>query len=191
MIQAMSETLSELQARLQRNQQAVSAAFAAIPAPRFYEHPPQVWSAAENLQHLTKSVRTATLAYRLPPRLSGLVWGQAHSSRSYAELVAMYKGALGTGVESPAAFVPTLGEVPQDMQAGQQALLQQWQLAAGKLEAALGKWQAEDLDKAQVPHPVLGKLTLRELVYFTLYHNQHHVNDAHRLLGLAEMELER
>jgi hypothetical protein len=25
-----------------------------------------------------------------------------------------------------------------------------------------------------LPHPLLGKLTLREMIYFTIYHVQHH-----------------
>jgi hypothetical protein len=30
------------------------------------------------------------------------------------------------------------------------------------------------LDLLILPHPLLGKLTLREMLYFTLYHVEHH-----------------
>ena len=32
-----------------------------------------------------------------------------------------------------------------------------------------------DLDRYRLPHPLLGKLTVREMLFFTVYHNYHHV----------------
>jgi hypothetical protein len=32
------------------------------------------------------------------------------------------------------------------------------------------------LDHYILPHPLLGKLTLREMLFFTIYHNEHHLN---------------
>ena len=40
----------------------------------------------------------------------------------------------------------------------------------------LDKFSEEDLDKFILPHPLLGKLTMREMMYFTIYHAQHHEN---------------
>jgi len=37
------------------------------------------------------------------------------------------------------------------------------------------KWTEEQLDNYCVAHPILGKLTMRELAYFTIYHNIHHM----------------
>jgi hypothetical protein len=38
------------------------------------------------------------------------------------------------------------------------------------------KWKDDQLDHYIAPHPLLGKLTLRELCYFTIYHAGHHLN---------------
>ena len=38
------------------------------------------------------------------------------------------------------------------------------------------KWSDAKLDKYIAPHPLLGKITLRELAYFTIYHIQHHLS---------------
>ena len=35
-------------------------------------------------------------------------------------------------------------------------------------------WKDTQLDQYIVPHPLLGKITLREMGYFTIYHVQHH-----------------
>lgn len=32
----------------------------------------------------------------------------------------------------------------------------------------------DELDKYILPHPLLGKLTIREMMYFTIYHVEHH-----------------
>ena len=32
----------------------------------------------------------------------------------------------------------------------------------------------KQLDTFILPHPLLGKLTLREMLYFTIYHAEHH-----------------
>jgi hypothetical protein len=36
-----------------------------------------------------------------------------------------------------------------------------------------------------MPHPLLGKLTVREMLLFTLYHNLHHVQNVARRKGLV------
>ncbi len=181
-------SLPEILVELERTNQLISEYFASIEEHTFFVHPPKVWSPAENLAHLSKSVRAATLGLKVPQAFSGLVWGAAES-RSYDELVSAYKQALAAGGESPAQYLPELPEPVQDKAATRQAILQRWQQSAAKLAAAAARWEDADLDKARVPHPLLGKFTIRELLFFTLYHNMHHMNDARRLLGQPEVEL--
>ncbi|MFN2437645.1 MAG: hypothetical protein ABR503_00495 [Chitinophagaceae bacterium] len=38
----------------------------------------------------------------------------------------------------------------------------------------LNKYSEEEIDRFVLPHPLLGKLTLREMMYFTIYHVEHH-----------------
>ncbi len=43
------------------------------------------------------------------------------------------------------------------------------------------------LDALILPHPLLGKLTLREMLYFTIYHVQHHEKQAlHNIQRVAQ-----
>jgi hypothetical protein len=44
----------------------------------------------------------------------------------------------------------------------------------GKLCKQLLDYSEKDLDELILPHPLLGKLTLREMMYFTMYHVTHH-----------------
>lgn len=181
-------SLSEIQVRLADINRQVSDYFAGIAAADFFQHPAEVWSPAENLAHLSISVRPVTLALRVPRRVSGLIWGAPGRSRPFSELVAAYQAALAQGGQAPAQFVAQVDGHPGDPQAAQARLLADWRKDAARLEAAAAGWQDEDLDKAAVPHPLLGKLTLRELLFFTLYHNLHHINDVRTMFGEPPLE---
>ncbi|MEO8501391.1 MAG: hypothetical protein ABI565_10790 [Vicinamibacteria bacterium] len=38
----------------------------------------------------------------------------------------------------------------------------------------LGAAESEALDSTRLPHPILGRLSVREMAFFTLYHLRHH-----------------
>ena len=38
----------------------------------------------------------------------------------------------------------------------------------------IDSFSEKDLDNYILPHPLLGKLTIREMLFFTIYHVQHH-----------------
>lgn len=42
------------------------------------------------------------------------------------------------------------------------------------LTQKLDKFTEEELDRYILPHPLLGKLTISEMIYFTIYHVLHH-----------------
>ena len=44
-----------------------------------------------------------------------------------------------------------------------------------RLHGAITRWGERALDRFRLPHPALGQLTVREMLFFTLYHNLHHV----------------
>ncbi len=52
--------------------------------------------------------------------------------------------------------------------------------AALGLAQGIERWSDAQLDRRCLPHPLLGKLSVREMLFFTLYHNLHHVQVAER-----------
>jgi hypothetical protein len=61
------------------------------------------------------------------------------------------------------------------------------EVLANQLASSIGRWREEDLDYYRLPHPLLGKLTVREMLFFTVYHNYHHPRSlALRLLDARE-----
>jgi hypothetical protein len=140
----------------------------------FFDKPTSKWSVAENVQHLIVSTNTSALAYWLPKFLVRLIGGKPNrQSKTYEELVTKYKNKLAAGGAASGRFVPK----PFTLNFGKEKLLHNWSKVTAKYIAALQKKRTEnDLDNYLVKHPLLGRITLRELCYFTIYHTQHHLN---------------
>lgn len=180
-------TKEEIQSAFTAEHKAVFTFFGQIALADFYQAPPNVWTPAENLRHLTQSSAPVVLALRLPKILLRLRFGQAkHASRSLTTVRTEYTDvALAGGGVASGAYVPNITETTE---AKKQQLLEQWQETGQKLEKALAKWSENDLDRLAVEHPLLGKQTIRELLFFTLYHNLHHVRDVQALFGQPQYE---
>lgn len=132
------------------------------------------WSVAENVQHLVISTNTTTLAYTLPKFIVRWIGSTPNrDSRSYEALVDRYKEKLAAGGKASGWFVPK----PMKIKYGRQRLLQNWNKATSKFIRALKNNNTESkLDDYLARHPLLGRITLRELCYFTIYHTEHHLN---------------
>jgi hypothetical protein len=61
--------------------------------------------------------------------------------------------------------------------------MESWREVANSLCEATVPWGEGSLDRCRLPHPLLGKLTVREMLFFTLYHNLHHVQNVARRKG--------
>lgn len=137
------------------------------------------WSAGQQLDHLVKSVQPVNLAFGLPAWLLRILFGNANRpSRTYDELVARYQAKLAAGGRAPSAFVPSPARWER-----RTLLLLRFEKLTEKLIQKTQNRSEEDLDTLLLPHPLLGKLTLREMLYFTIYHAQHHQNSVLRNLN--------
>ena len=145
-----------------------------IPPELFFSQPADKWSIAQNVIHLNKSAKMTSLAYRLPKFIVRLYTGKPNRpSRSYDELVAKYKLKLQQGGKASGPFIPKAPPTGQT----QEMILDSFKSVMQKLVNAVERnWTDEKLDNYLAPHPLLGKLTLRELLYFTIYHSEHHLN---------------
>ena len=132
------------------------------------------WSVAENVQHLIISTNTSSLAWYLPLFLVRWIGGTPNrNSRTYDELKDKYYKKLDEGGRASSRFVPK----PIEIKYGKQKLMNNWNNATAKFIKTLSKNRAEkDLDSYLVKHPLLGRITLRELGYFTIFHTEHHLN---------------
>ncbi len=142
-----------------------------MPDDAFVFAPPGKWSAGQQLDHLVRSVSPVLLVCKLPCFLLKLLFGKPNRpGRSYDELVAKYKTKLLKGGRASGRFIPA-AITPLQKQERINTLTK----LVAQLAEKVSRMSEEKLDGLLLPHPLLGKLTLREMMYFTAYHVVHHL----------------
>jgi hypothetical protein len=137
-----------------------------LPSREFYLSHSSKWSPAQLVNHLVKSLSPVNIAFSLPGFMLKWLFGSANRpSRSYDTLVEKYLSKLAGGGKAPPRYVPE--NITKD-QSG--SLLR----IVGSLSKKVDSFTESQLDTFILPHPLLGKITLREMLYFTIYHVQHH-----------------
>lgn len=148
--------------------------FVSIPLGMFYERI-HGWTAEENIIHLNRSTHPVVLGLSTPRFVFWLFGKHSGKSRNYSEVREAYLGKLkpgsGSGFFSPIAF-----NVNSGIEEEKYKLIIEWSDLSKGLLKHLPNWTEEDLDACCVPHPILIRITMRELLLFTLYHVTHHVD---------------
>jgi len=164
-------TKSEITAELLLEFKNVGEWYEKHPENKFEYGPVGKWNAAQILDHLITSAKPINLALSLPKLALGLKFGKSKKeSRSYDEVVSVYQQALADGGKAPANFEP-----PKEPARTKEKSLAKLAEEGQKLAAVANKWSDADLDKYQLPHPLIGNLSIRELLQFTIYHMRHHL----------------
>ena len=143
---------------------------------------PGKWNAAEQLEHVYLSLRPIVLAFRLPKFIPKILFGKANrESKSYEALVQAYQNKLQQGGKAPAVYVP---KTPATLRATQKRIEQVKGLVKTLIHQ-IDKYSESELDQMILPHPLLGKLTLREMGYFAAYHVAHHHRQAAEIVRFS------
>lgn len=130
------------------------------------------WSVAENLEHLSLTMNKGWLSLFTPKIILKWKFGKPERpSYSYEELVQLYYQKLEAGYETEKRFVPLITE---EKDAKQRLIARFEQIANKYLDQLRYYWEDETMDQFQVPNALFGFVTIRELLYFNLFHNTHH-----------------
>jgi len=141
--------------------------------------PPEKWNAGQQLDHLIRSIKPLNLAYALPSFVLKMKFGLANRpSKTYTGLVEKYESKLAEGGKASGRFIPE--PVPHE---AKEKLCSLYKKEKEKLNSKVDRIEEATLDKYILPHPLLGKLTLREMLFFTIHHNRHHLNLMKKYLG--------
>lgn len=140
-------------------------------SPDEFEYAPEgKWAAGQHAEHLLKSVKPVTKGMGYPKILIRQKFGKANRpSKTYDQLVERYREKTDGGGKTTKSYEPDTVTY-----ARKEKVLQALNEAVDKLCAKIEKWDEEHLDAYVFPHPLLGKVTVREMIYFTSYHAEHH-----------------
>lgn len=167
-----------------------TAYLSTLPDAVFFAPQGSAWSPAEHVRHLHGSSEPLVLALKLPRWMLGLRFGHHHGpSRSFSDIRETYLGHLAKGADA-GRFTPSTEAPPGDPAARRAEIMRQWSAATIGLQNVLQRWPEEALDRHRLPHPILGLLTVREMLSFTVYHTAHHLRRiAERAGGDAQPRL--
>lgn len=146
------------------------------------------WSPAENVRHLSKSIRAVQQGLRLPPILVNLIFGTTDKPRrDYEAVRLMYVARLAQGA-SAGRFAPAPKPAAADPASERRRIMRAHAASVDGLTARVAKWSEANMDYHVLPHPLLGSLSVREMLFFTVYHNTHHVANVQRLRAAGESQ---
>ncbi len=146
----------------------------AHPSEKWTVGPAGKWTTGQHIVHLIQSTKPLLLALSLPALILRFRFGKANRpSRDYATVVARYHERLAksTGVVSPFSQ-----KMPIPQPAEKAKLMTEMAALNEKVNKKMSRFSEAQLDRLLVPHPLMGKMTLREILMWNAYHTEHHHN---------------
>lgn len=166
----------ELISTLKDSNQRVTKWFTEIAAEKFFHRDGEVWSVSDNVDHLIKSHKPIAKALKLPKFTLQAMFGSAdRPSRSYEAVCQVYRDEIAKGAVASGRYLPDQ-QTPENAEGVKSDLLNQFSKASSDLVSIAENWREDELDGYLLPHPLIGKLTIREMLYFTIYHNLRHAS---------------
>lgn len=140
--------------------------------PELFDRSPEAgkWSTGQHVRHLIQSTTPLNQALRMPRMALRSMFGTNNrEERTYDLLVQRYHTKLAEGGRASGRYEP---ETIQNEQKAE--LISELRKELGKLTDIISQWPEKKMSQLLLPHPLLGKLTIREMLCFTVYHTEHH-----------------
>lgn len=132
------------------------------------------WTTGQHALHLLQSIKALNNALSLPKFLLKYKFGKSNRAvRDFDTVANRYKERLAevngtTFGPSQNMKIPKLKE--------KKYVLDRIQAENKKLQYKTNKWKDKDFDTYILPHPLMGKMPVREIVMWTSYHVNHHLD---------------
>lgn len=172
-------TRSEIATRLREDHKRFAVMLSSQTDEDFVRAADGKWTAGHQLDHIYRSVVPLRTAMQLPGFVPRVLFGRAKApSQSYEEVVARYKERLSAGGQAIGRYRPR----PVSVSSRNRQIIKLTDTVE-TLAKRVEKMDEDKLDAILLPHPLLGKITLREMLHFTIYHVGHHHKATLKNLG--------
>ena len=133
------------------------------------------WTTSQVTLHLLQSIKPLNTALSLPKFILRYKFGTANREvRDYDAVIKRYQDRLKE-VPKGATFGPSRNmKVPKLRD--KNYLLNRLQVESKKLQYKTRKMTDKNLDVLILPHPLMGKMPVREILMWSAYHVEHHTN---------------
>ena len=138
----------------------------------------QKWTAGQQLEHIVLCIKPLVQVFSMDKPAIVQTFGVAdRPGITYDALLTNYKEKFKEGGKAPERFVP------EPVSPDQRELLSETlKKLTNELCSKIDSFTEQELDSLCIPHPLLGKLTLREMLYNAIYHVEHHHKQAQQNL---------
>lgn len=134
--------------------------------------PENKWTTGQQALHLLKSIKPLNDVLSMPRFLFKYTLGTTNAEiRDYETIVRSYLIQLEEFKNRPdkkskTLKVPKLGD--------KRYILTRLQVESKKLQYKIRRISDKNLDTLVLPHPIMGKMPIREILMLTAYHVEHH-----------------
>ncbi len=177
----------EILSALDKVHAAVGRFYADLPVDVFFARPEKGWSPAENVKHLALAKWAVALGLAFPRFLYRILFGRPRRpSRRFKDVEGKYKGALRAGATAGIYTPPRETARQSQAEVRRTRLLKRWERAGQSLRRRVAEsWTEKDLEELRLPHPVMGRITAREMLLFAILHDLHHTGIVANRLGMG------
>ena len=169
----------DIAVNLQTNYRSFTSFITSLNEEQFLFTRDNKWSAGQQAEHILRSIRPVNFAFSLPLFVLSMSFGKANRpSKTFDALVDRYKEKLAAGGKSSARYIPkTIAFI------NRKNICESILKVNDSICRKLNDYSETHLDTYVLPHPLLGKLTLREMLFFNIHHVKHHEMNVKELVG--------
>lgn len=140
-----------------------------LPAAAYLYSYEDKWTAGQQLTHVILCLQVTSKAL-LPPEVIEQRFGKIdRPEMTFDELVRHYLAGLQAGGKAPERFLPGTTDIDQRERLNTELLN-----LLVTIRQQLTTYSEAEMSSLSLPHPFLGKLSIRELFYLMTYHAGHH-----------------
>lgn len=138
------------------------------------------WSSGDILGHLLLTTKAIAKGMSAPKDILKSQFGiRERQEWTKEELYSNYlKGLANTGLKAPPNVVYN-----GVAETGKEKLIVKFSEELDILIGQIDNWTEHELSSLQLPHPAIGNLTVREMLFFIELHNYHHLNQIKEVIS--------
>ena len=130
------------------------------------------WTSGQHALHLLQSIKPLNTALSIPKFVLKYKFGKSNRDvRPYESVVKRYQERL---LEAKGKTYKGSQNMNVPKSKDKDYILSRLQIEQKKLQSKTNKIKDKDLDTLTLPHPLMGKMPVREIIMWTAYHVQHH-----------------
>lgn len=133
------------------------------------------WTTGQHSLHLLQSIKMLNKGLSVPKFILKYKFGKANRDiRDYNTVINRYQERL-KNVDTNAVFSPSRNIKTPELNE-KPSIINKLKNENKRLQSKLNKISDKHLDTVILPHPLMGKMPLREIIMWTAHHVEHHTN---------------